>query len=480
MTYKKRRLTVLICNFVIAALCVLSIVSYFFMPFWKVDLSLTISAEMIESMVGDLEDGEGPENAGTSLALLAESSNESSIQDHLDVQEVVGEGITIGLGIEFETKDVLGALSGDSTASVARMLDTNVNKIVDALIQPITEIVKNTTKSVTKQGLSETAKTSVKEAFKNSNNEKTDEEVQQILEDAGITDEYLDAELDTLMTKMEEPIPVKDAVKEVTNILEDMETKLSQSEHEELQDLAISQEEMDDLEAEMEEFLQEFADENGNISLDAMLSGLFNKLNEENSSSENATPAAYVYTENQTQEEAQTKDLRTQLREMITSKLGEDIVVIITDAMQYVAYFILFTFFTWAYLIIKILVKLPAKNPAIKLKLPILLGWLPALILYVLPNAAISTVTSPSGILTSALDAETLKSMEEMSNMLHIQFSSSGVISMYIALALFLFVIVFYGRQRRALRKYVKAVKKGEISEDEEEFESNENDDYDM
>ena len=62
MDKKGTRFKVLICNVVIMALCVLSIVSYFFMPFWKITVSYALTEDTIESFLGNEQGDSQPES----------------------------------------------------------------------------------------------------------------------------------------------------------------------------------------------------------------------------------------------------------------------------------------------------------------------------------------------------------------------------------------------------------------------------------
>ena len=50
---------VFICNLVIAALCLASILAYFILPFWKIDISYTLNTEAIDAISSSLDLGEG-------------------------------------------------------------------------------------------------------------------------------------------------------------------------------------------------------------------------------------------------------------------------------------------------------------------------------------------------------------------------------------------------------------------------------------
>ena len=62
MSSLKRK--VFFCNLVIAALCLASIISYFILPFWKIDVSYTLNTDAIDKIASTLDLGEGGEESG--------------------------------------------------------------------------------------------------------------------------------------------------------------------------------------------------------------------------------------------------------------------------------------------------------------------------------------------------------------------------------------------------------------------------------
>ena len=100
------------------------------------------------------------------------------------------------------------------------------------------------------------------------------------------------------------------------------------------------------------------------------------------------------------------------------------------------------------------------KNPAIKLGLPIWLGSIPYVDLSLVPSLALSTLKNPPAQLADMM-GDALENMSVL-NDLSINFFSCACVSFYIGIALAIFVIVYYGR----LRKRLKKIAKGQITED--------------
>ena len=99
---------------------------------------------------------------------------------------------------------------------------------------------------------------------------------------------------------------------------------------------------------------------------------------------------------------------------------------------------------SWLYLLIKVFVKGFTMNPAVKLKAPILfLGWLPALVFFIIPTAAFMAVNALGGI--GALAGESLTMIGGVS------FFTSGLIALAAAVLLIILFIP-YGIIRKKLK----------------------------
>jgi flagellar basal body-associated protein FliL len=149
------------------------------------------------------------------------------------------------------------------------------------------------------------------------------------------------------------------------------------------------------------------------------------------------------------------EQLKAELRQIINNAISDDVVAGIATVMQIISYVIYFTFFTWAWLILKILVKCRRHCNGIKLKLPIWLGWLPYLILGILPNSIISTMKDPATIAQLGMGE-----IGSFMSAININFFNCGFISFYIAIFLLLFGLFYYGPLRRKLKKEAKRMKK--------------------
>lgn len=508
MIKTKQRFAVHICNAVISLLCILSIAMYFIQPLWKVDISYTLSGETMAGIVSDMMQSSGDSE-----------SDDSSSDLNLEMDD-----INIRLSITLRTRDVLTSLSDTPTQGVQNIIDDNVNALVDLLMGEMDGIIESLLKSVSKTTVSTTIKDQVQSAM---GEDTTTEEVEQVLQNAGITDEYINDQTDALIDAIYAENATVDSVTDtVVDIVDDVFTKLNQADSETFQE-TLSEETKQEIRDSVSEVLSSMADENGNLNVDDMLlETLFGMLNgqtespddntgngtnDNNDDSDHSAPIAggdigmpdegdngnlpsiatmqraanrpIVLMQDSvaddpiedgaiepdssdssiadsTDDEQMTKEemlaeLKTKLSAKIRELLPEDIAAQIADVMKIVSYVLLFTFFTWAYLILKILVKLPRTNNAIKLKLPIWLGCIPFTILYAIPTLLFSLLKNPPAALVDLIGTESLAAMSG----LDVAVSSGACFSFIAAVALVLLAIFYYG----GLRRYLRKVEKGKI-----------------
>ena len=240
---------------------------------------------------------------------------------------------------------------------------------------------------------------------------------------------------------------VEQVTSTVVGIVDEVMGKLSEVDSETFPE-NISAEDKAQIESTVADAL-EYISNGGEISIDTAISQALLELLQKSGGSSDATGSAPSVkqtsdTPNDTSDEQDVKEeLKLAVKDMIMDKIPENAIPTISLAMKIVAGVLFFTFFTWAYLILKIVVKALAPNNAIRLKLPIWLGWLPFLILYVLPTLALRLLAEqiPSGFAIS--------------------FYTGAWVSFAAAAFLFVFSI-FYGILYRKLRTDKKKADKKE------------------
>lgn len=411
-------------NVIITAICLASVLAYFVLPLWKVNVSCTLTSEMFRTITG--ESGENEE-------LMKE------IADELEKRP-----IDAAFDITLKTKTFLASFASDGEKLVAEMVDYNTETLTNQL--------SGTVKEVSKAAVRATAKNSLKETLKDGSAEYQWKD-----------EETVNAELD----KLTDALMKDDAtVSSVSDAAADAIANVYKSETGNDMPEADKQA----AKAEMEKMLKEVADENGNIDADKLITDMLaqmlsgnsgsgnNENGDDNGTSADKETAAATFTAAQTSalfigtgeasgetagsggssgettgsgEADSMQALKDSLTQAINEKIGGQMNTFLL-VMKITGGVILFTLFTWAYIVLKILCKAATANPVVKLKLPIWLGWLPFLILYAVPTGVIKLAGSAS--------AETAAMLAGM----NFSFFTCGIVSALAALALIIVWVPYH------------------------------------
>lgn len=448
-----------ICNLLISFLCLLSIVSYFILPFWKVQASYTLTAETIEKLLSDAVEKEAGDEESES-----DGGNPLS---NLDFSEIIDGDITIPISITLQTQDILSSLSTDPAILVKNILSDNINNLVDELTPVINKTAKNLVKTLAKTVLSEQLKEQVKESL---GDDVTDEELTQELEKLGVSEEYVNNQIDNLIDTLYQEGTTTDSAADA--IIDAVEDTLLEMEKNGGENLNLDEETKATLKEEIKDLLSQFADENGNLNFDelttSLLLGFLTKDSEDGDGDGDAEPAVMLMRADLNNQEGnddldkEAEDLSAELKAELTNRLmnilDDSTLNTIAEAIKIISYVVLFTFFTWAYLVLKILLKMGMKVNTIKLGLPIWFGSLPCWILFILPTAVFNALLTPTGPLASMVGESTMGVLGNLS----VSFFSCSVVSFLIGIFFVLFVIFYYGKLRRTLKK----MKRGLIPDD--------------
>lgn len=416
-------------NVIITAICLASVLAYFVLPLWKVNVSCTLTSEMFRTITG--ESGENEE-------LMKE------IADELEKKP-----IDAAFDITLKTKTFLASFATDGEKLVAEMVDYNAETLTNQL--------SGTVKEVSKAAVRATAKNSLKETLKDGSAEYQWKD-----------EETVNAELD----KLTDALMKDDAtVSSVSDAAADAIANVYKSET----GNDIPEADKQAAKAEMEKMLKEVADENGNIDADKLITDMLaqmlsgnsgsgnNENGDDNGTGDEKETAAATFTAARTSDlfigtgeasgetagsggssgettgsgEADSMQaLKDSLTQAINEKIGGQMNTFLL-VMKITGGVILFTLFTWAYIVLKILCKAATANPVVKLKLPIWLGWLPFLILYAVPTVVIKLAGSAS--------AETAAMLAGM----NFSFFTCGVVSALAALALIIAWVPYHRLTQR-------------------------------
>ena len=446
MPNKKLKLAVWICNIFVAALSLLAIAAYFFMPFWSVKVAVSVKAETVQGMVGDSVD--------------------------IDVSEVIGEdGIKLNVALEFKTA-VLFKSFGNEEKAVTALIEDNVNGLVDQLMDTLNVLVEKVVRSAASSIVQQQVHDNIKEFLSGRNPGITDEEVTNKLNEIGLTDEFISEKTNAIIDKIyEEGATVDGLCDEIINTIDEIYAKITSSEDSDLQDSAFSDEEKEALREIVKDVMGNFAAEDGTIDADEMVAGFFLQLlesmtgggsdesgeaggSDESDESDEALQRRVVVTfaaegeeaDGETTEGEGAEDeevtsarerLKTVLRDYIANLIPAEANMIVAWVMRGMTILFLFSSFWWAYILLKLFIKALRRkkpkvqnNPTVKLWTPIVFGWLPFLIFVAIPSVALKVLLR---VLAGSLP-ETIASLAGGAG---ISFASAGLIAFIIAMVFF-------------------------------------------
>ena len=424
-------------HIVVAVLCIISIVSYFFIPFWSLKVSYAVKAETLENMVGDSVD--------------------------FDMKEVVGEqGIELSLSLGFKTR-VLFKSYGNVDAAVDALIDDNVNVLVVQLSDTLNSLVEKVVRTVTSDIVSQQVHDNVKNMLSEINPDITDEEVTQRLKDIGITDEYINTKTNAIIDKIYDGgSTVDDVCDEVVGTLDEIYAQMVASDDADLKTSELTQEDKDALRETMKKAIENFAAEDGTLDANEPIASIFleaiGSLTGSKKSAESRVSTPFAAEDKETQ--SSSERLKSEVRGFLVGMIPSEVNVIVGWVMRGMTLAFFFSSFWWAYVLLKLFIKVLKRkkpkvqqNPTVRLWTPIVFGWLPFLIFVALPSLALKALT---GLLPAQI-ASVLSAAK-------VAFSSAGIIAFVAAMILF-GIAIFYIVARKKLKKAAEQNEKSEDSE---------------
>ncbi len=495
---KKFRTKVFIFNAIIAFICACAIFSYCTLPLWKVTASYHMSAETLSQLFSDsLKEGDqagdqGGDQGGDSpvsfLITTADESmeggdgleggqggNESSSSDLTD-EEIMDilkdcipqEGITLELSINLGAKKVFSFLKEDPKASVSAIVEENIDNALDSLSGTIEDIADGVVHATTKVAL----KTVVTEQINTAvGTEKSKDEINAIMTDAGMSDAYINDKANEIVTLINSKPTVDELADKVVEVAKEFSEKLQTAEELKDKDLTLSDDTTNMIRESVKEMFQSFENAEGEIDKDALFKEFFSMITSKEEPQGGVAPSS-TYAEPPTPPETDEKtleeviaELKVELHNQIMEKFPDSTLATLAKVMKVFAYVLLFSIITWAYLIVKILIKIGAKNNGIKIKTPIYLGWVPFTVLKLLPTLLVSFITNPPAKIKEILG----DSLDVLSGF-KMEFETSGTIAFICAIAL-LVVWVFYRKAKKQLAIAIAAEKMIKEKEKKEEKE---------
>ena len=404
MSETKRTVPTLIFNVLFAIVCAAAIVMYFISPVWRIDLKANISNEMMHELTGGEID---------------------------DLNEALGEdGTDVSLSIALDSMAVAQCLvQWDAAAMVDDILDRNLDSLATQLVAVIEPIAKNTIKTQASSAVKTEIKNAVKDYLSSPENEVTEERVNELLTEAGVTDTYIEEKTGAIIDRLyTNGSSVDGVVDEVMTTVDEVYTDLTASNVEEFQDIALTEESRESIRNAVADIVTDYADENGYINPEEIVNQLvieaLQSMSGESSEEEGAGTAALTAASYAAASEAQqpadpsaqqpagssgsNEQLKTELKNYLSEQLLEGPAapaVFLPFVMLGLGILLAISLLSWVYLLVKILFKTFMKNKYVKVKMPIILGWFLFLFLMLLPNLALTYIPT---MLAGVLPAEIL------------------------------------------------------------------------
>ena len=404
MSETKRTVPTLIFNVLFAIVCAAAIVMYFISPVWRIDVKANISNEMMHELTGGEID---------------------------DLNEALGEdGTDVSLSIALDSMAVAQCLvQWDAAAMVSEILDRNLDSLATQLVAVIEPIAKNTIKTQASSAVKTEIKNAVKDYLSSPENEVTEERVNELLTEAGVTDTYIEEKTDAIIDRLyTNGSSVDGVVDEVMTTVDEVYADLTASNVEEFRDIELTEESRESIRNAVADIVTDYADENGYINPEEIVNQLvieaLQSMSGESSEEEGAGTAALTAASYAAASEAQqpadpsaqqpagssgsNEQLKTELKNYLSEQLLEGPAapaVFLPFVMLGLGVLLAISLLSWVYLLLKILFKTFMKNKYVKVKMPIILGWFLFLFLMLLPNLALTYIPT---MLAGVLPAEVL------------------------------------------------------------------------
>ncbi len=387
-----KKLTTLLFNAIFAVISIAAIMFYFLFPMWTINLTYTVSKDEMNELLG---------------SAIGEDYNFSGAIDDA--------GVPIAISLELDSFDQILSLSNGNEARVNRIIGRNADNIAAQLSGTIGDISRNVVKTVTATNVQKQITTQITSFLSTDDNPVSEEEAKEKLSQAGVTDQYIADQTDAIIDALyENGGSVESVSDDVIAAAEDIYTKLAESDVEEFSELELTEENRAELRGAVEDALNNIADENGQLDpetfVDSMLAEMLRSMNSDEQTEDSAPSGS----DNSDEEsaaaptallEAATKASGTESTETVTtgaSSVSEELSSYLTRMLQQngmdrmmgiallvITILLLISLLSWLYLLIKIIVKCFSRNSYVKLKAPIILGWLPFLVLVLLPMLGI-------------------------------------------------------------------------------------------
>ena len=426
---QQHRTALMVMNVIIALLCIAAIAGYFFSPLITIRVNADLSASDLQDIAGDIKVG--------------------------DYDVVYPDPRPEEVELSFTTMEfIMPLVGGDPIGDTQTLISEKANSIGDTLVPVLRSVVEQvaetTITQVFKTEVTEIANDKAKEMIADAIPGISDEESQAILDEAQINDEYFDKKSEEALEILNSGTADVETVQEFANdTVEEVFDKLESTGREEFSGLVYDDEMRQEVDQVIEENIGEFTDANGNLTMEEIVDRIMIEIGSSMGGRTASAPRSGVVSLEANAAAEGTSS--TQAEEEISAAIAEYIRdEIVTESNAQIFFYVTvgalalmgISMLAWLYLLIKIFFKGFSKNPAVKLKVPILfLGWLPFLVFFLIPTAGMAAVSMLGGF--GAL-------IPELSMLGGASFMTSGIVAFFAAVALII-VFIPYNHVKRTL-----------------------------
>lgn len=438
---------IFIMNIIITLVCIISIAGYFMFPILNLNVSLHLNAQNIHDMTA-------PDDAHP-------DSMEFDVET---IEELLGkDGVFVELHLKLTSSDLLEAMQVQDGHLTKNIIENTVREFSINLSDVFHALAINMSKLATKMLVTETVKSYAQEAL---GDDATEEEVNNKLHDLGFTDDFINQETEKIIEVMYQedatPANVADTVEE---IVVDVIQMFKDSGDEDFKDLEFTDDVKQEIHNGVEEVLKNFVNEEGYIDMDSFVHDILGALLNGEELPDFNIPTNYAVEQKEpTEEEIHGNEeiILEIVHDKLVSQIPEETYILIDEIMSYIGILILFSIAMWAYVILKIIVKLGMRNNSVKLKAPIWFGSIPFTLFYLIPNLYIYLINHMDllfGLIGGAEDSSSSAVTTAM-NAVKIKATSCSLIPFICGTFLVFFSLFFYGRTRRKLKREIRAERK--------------------
>lgn len=236
------RLAAIILKYVINALmiaaCIMALAGLAIGPVWEFKATVYFNEELADKLSGIISNGSSSGNTGKPVNSKSENTeNNENSGDSISgeeifrqaLKEMAKDNVKVPVSLRFENDSFIGTLFNNNGQPVDDLIDSMVDEAFGEEFKAEVEKVK---KSATKVATKVMVKQAVLD-IKNSNAQAgeifKDKSVDEILADAGISEEELDNKIETVYDVLTQGKTVEEAAESITDIVKDVYDKIGES-----------------------------------------------------------------------------------------------------------------------------------------------------------------------------------------------------------------------------------------------------------